>query len=181
MTLPNIITIFRIVLIPVFLIVFYSSSESRILYAGLIFILAGISDVLDGFIARKFDLTSKLGAVLDPFADKLMSFTVLVCFTSIGLIPFWILIPMLIKEGVMIAGAATLYLKHKKAVIPANKFGKIATFSLYAAVVSIIFKLPTMLSIVLLSITLGLNLVAFINYLTIFRKLLADEKLDIDK
>ncbi len=181
MTLPNIITIFRIILIPVFLAVFYSQMENRILYAGLIFVVAGVSDVLDGYIARRFNLTSKLGALLDPFADKLMSFTVLITFTSIGLIPIWILIPMLIKEVTMIAGASILYFRHKEAVIPANKYGKIATFSLYAAVLSIVFKVPMTLSFILLIITVVLNLIAFVNYLGIVRKLLADEKLNIDK
>ena len=181
MTLPNIITIFRIVLIPVFLIVFYSQLENRILIAGLIFMVAGVSDVLDGYIARRYNLMSKLGALLDPFADKLMSFTVLITFTSIGLIPIWILIPMVIKEIVMIIGGAILYLRHRKSVIPANRYGKIATFSLYAAILSIIFKLPVLLSVVLLSITLVLNLIAFVNYLGIVTKLLSDEKLNIDK
>ncbi|MCR3954835.1 MAG: CDP-diacylglycerol--glycerol-3-phosphate 3-phosphatidyltransferase [Gudongella sp.] len=176
MTLPNLITVFRIILIPIYLFLFFSDIENKVFVLGMIFMIAGVSDVLDGFIARRFNLMSKLGAALDPFADKMMSFTVLVTFTMIGLIPVWILIPMLVKEVIMIGGGLILYLKHGKAVIPSNKYGKVATFSLYAAILSIILNLSVTISILLLSITVTLNLIAFYNYLKIFRKLLDDER-----
>ena len=175
MTLPNIITIFRIFLVPVYLYVFFGKTENSILLAGSIFMLAGISDVLDGYIARRYNLRSKLGAILDPFADKLMSFTVLVTFTIIGLIPLWIVVPMVLKELVMVIGAGLLYLKHGRLVIPSNKYGKIATFSLYAAIFTIVFNLNISVSMLLLALTLILNLVAFYNYLLIFNKLLKDK------
>ncbi len=180
MTLPNIITMFRIVLIPVYLAVFYSGNEGSVLMAGLIFMVAGISDVADGYIARRFNLMSKLGAVLDPFADKLMSFTVLITFTSVGLIPIWVLIPMLIKEIVMLMGGAVLYFKHDKSVIPSNKYGKIATFSLYAAIFTIIIRLNLYISIFLLTVTVLLNIIAFTNYLKVFKTIVyeGDEKVD---
>lgn len=176
MTLPNLITVFRIILIPVYLVLFFSDIEDKVFILGMIFMIAGVSDVLDGYIARRFNLMSKLGAALDPFADKMMSFTVLVTFTMIGLIPVWILIPMLVKEIIMIGGGLILYIKHGRAVIPSNKYGKVATFSLYAAILSIVFNLSMTVSIILLSITVTLNLIAFYNYLKIFRKLLDDEK-----
>jgi cardiolipin synthase len=176
MTLPNLITVFRIILIPVYLVLFFSDIEDKVFILGMIFMIAGVSDVLDGYIARRFNLISKLGAALDPFADKMMSFTVLVTFTMIGLIPVWILIPMLVKEIIMIGGGLILYIKHGRAVIPSNKYGKVATFSLYAAILSIVFNLSMTISIILLSITVTLNLIAFYNYLKIFRKLLDDEK-----
>lgn len=181
MTLPNIITIFRIFLVPVYLYVFFGKTENSILLAGSIFMLAGISDVLDGYIARRYNLRSKIGAILDPFADKLMSFTVLVTFTIIGLIPLWIVIPMVLKELVMVIGAGLLYLKHGRLVIPSNKYGKIATFSLYAAIFTIVFNLNISVSMLLLALTLILNLVAFYNYLLIFNKLLKDKRNEVDK
>lgn len=70
MNIANIITILRIFLIPVYLYFFYSNLDNSILYSGLIFIAAGISDVLDGYIARKYDMSTKLGIVLDPIADR---------------------------------------------------------------------------------------------------------------
>ena len=92
MNIPNILTIFRIVLVPIYLLIFFSDLPNKVLLAGLVFILAGVTDVLDGYIARKNNLITKLGTVLDPFADKLMSFTVLLSFTIAGFIPAWIIL-----------------------------------------------------------------------------------------
>lgn len=181
MNLPNIITIFRIILIPVFLFIFHSNLENRILLSGLIFLLAGFSDILDGQIARRYNLITKLGSVLDPFADKMMSFAVLISFTIAKLIPLWILTPLLIKEIVMILGGGLLYLRREKSVIPSNKFGKVATAALYASVSSIIFKTPEFLSITLLVITVILNLIAFYNYIKIFLSLNMDNTNTVDK
>lgn len=171
MTIPNILTILRILLIPVYLAFFYSDLDNNILLAGIVFILAGISDVLDGYIARKFDLTSDLGAVLDPVADKLMTFAILITFTSGGIIPPWILAAIGIKEAMMIIGGSVLYLFKGKQVLPANKFGKIATISFYAATLSVVFKLPEIISTILFSLTVVLNIIAFINYLIIYMKM----------
>lgn len=166
--LPNALTILRILLIPVYLYIFYSGLDNNILFAGFIFILAGITDVLDGYIARKYDLGTELGAVLDPFADKLMTFTILITFAFSGIIPMWILIAIGIKEFVMIVGGAILYLFKGKQVLPSNQFGKIATASFYAATLSIVFRLPDQISTVLFILTVLLNFAAFINYLLIY-------------
>lgn len=171
MNIPNILTSIRIFLVPVYLYFFYSDFENNILFAGLIFILAGITDVLDGYIARKYDLGTKLGAVLDPFADKLMTFTILISFATSGIIPMWILIALGIKELVMIIGGGILYLFKGKQVLPSNQFGKIASLFFYAATLSIVFKFPDLISTILFIITVALNLIAFINYLLIYIKI----------
>lgn len=171
MNLANIITIFRIILIPIYLAVFYSGSDNYVLFSGLIFILAGISDVLDGYIARKYDMITDLGSVLDPVADKLMMFAILISFASKGIIPTWILIALGLKEVVMILGGGILYLFKGKQVMPANKYGKFATVSFYVATLSIVFKLPEMFSTSLFVLTVVLNVVAFINYLIIYLKI----------
>lgn len=168
MNLPNKITIMRIILIPIYLLVFYSSMENRLLIAGLIFLLAGISDLLDGYIARKYDLTTDLGAVLDPFADKLMSFAVLISFTTMKLIPIWVLIALGIKEVFMIIGSAISIIYHKDTVVHANNYGKFATISFYIAILSVVFKINELLSTLLLIITVTLNILAFYKYLRIF-------------
>lgn len=170
MNLPNKITIMRIILIPIYLLVFYSNMENRLLLAGLIFLLAGISDLLDGYIARKYDLTTDLGAVLDPFADKLMSFAVLISFTTMKLIPPWVLIAIGIKEIFMIIGSAISIVHHKDTVVHANYYGKFATISFYIAILSIVFNLNELLSTMLLILTVSLNIIAFYKYLRIFLK-----------
>lgn len=169
--IPNALTVLRILLVPVYLYIFYSGSENNIFFAGLIFILAGITDVLDGYIARKYNLGTDLGAILDPFADKLMSFTILITFATSGIIPMWILIALGIKEVVMIVGGGILYLFKGGQVLPSDKFGKIATMSFYAATLSVVFKLPSLLSTILFIITVMFNLIAFVNYLLIYLKM----------
>jgi cardiolipin synthase len=105
--------------------------------------------------------------MLDPLADKLMSFAVLISFTTVKLIPLWILIPFLIKELIMIFGAAFLYLRRDNIVIPAKPYGKAGTVFLYISIFSIVLRVPKNISYILLTITLIINLVAFYNYLKI--------------
>ena len=85
--IPNILSIIRLALVPAFVVVFFSESPNAQLYAGLIFILASLTDALDGFIARRFNMVTRLGRILDPLADKLMTVSALLCVTVAGLIP----------------------------------------------------------------------------------------------
>ena len=101
MNLPNILSIFRMCLVPVFIAVFFSGHEYAHPIAACVYALAGITDVLDGIIARKFDLITKLGKVLDPLADKMMTITVFVCITSIGLIPWWTIALLFAKDALL--------------------------------------------------------------------------------
>lgn len=168
MNVPNILTILRIFFVPIYLIIFFSNIENRVLIAGLVFILAGITDVLDGRIARKYNLQTKLGTVLDPFADKLMTFAILISFTYSNLIPTWILVAIGLKEVLMIAGGAVLYLSKGNQVLPSNRYGKVATLFFYAATLSIVFRLPDLVSMALFFLTVILNILAFFNYLQIY-------------
>ncbi len=168
MNIPNMLTILRIILVPIYLYLFYTTGENHVLYAGIVFIMAGISDILDGYIARKYDLTSDIGAALDPLADKLMAFAVLISFTTSKLIPSWILKIIGLKEVIMITGGFILYLFKGNQVLPANKFGKIATVSFYTAILSVVFKVPRIVVKALFIITVLLNIIAFINYLIIY-------------
>lgn len=168
MNIPNLITIFRLFLIPIFLMVFHSNLVNNILYGGLIFILAGISDVLDGYIARRYNQTTRLGTFLDPFADKLMSFAVLISFTMKDLVSMWILIPILIKEILMIIAGLTMYFRKDRRVIPSNIYGKLGTVLLYVSILSIVFHFPQGLTRLLLVATLLMNIIAFYNYLKIY-------------
>lgn len=137
MNIPNIITMFRIILIPVFIITFFSGLQSSLFLAIIIFFVAGLSDVLDGYIARKYNLITQMGIVLDPFADKLMLVTALFCFTIRGYIPIWIFIIVTFKEVFMILSGTVLYSSNK--VIPANKFGKTATILFYISILVLVF------------------------------------------
>ncbi|RKD31798.1 CDP-alcohol phosphatidyltransferase family protein [Thermohalobacter berrensis] len=171
MNIPNILTIFRFFLIPIFITIFYSPIDNNIKYAIYIFILAGITDVLDGYIARNFNMVTKWGTVLDPLADKLMQLTVLVCFTDKNFLPIWVILVIGIKEILMIIGALFLYYFADKTVVPANKFGKLATVFFYAAILVIAFTSNITIKYVFVGLTLLLTIIAFVNYLIGFNKI----------
>ncbi|MCI6906987.1 MAG: CDP-diacylglycerol--glycerol-3-phosphate 3-phosphatidyltransferase [Succinatimonas sp.] len=78
LNLPNVLTLIRLGLIPVFIILFYLPSDRSNFYAAIIFIVAALTDLLDGYLARKLKLTTKFGAFLDPVADKIIVCTALV-------------------------------------------------------------------------------------------------------
>lgn len=141
MNIPNLLTAIRFLLIPIFMYFFFLPEETGVGIAVIIFILAGITDTLDGYIARKYNQITKLGIVLDPLADKLMLITVLISIAISKRIPMWIIIVVAAKELFMIAGAITLYNK-QNVVIPANIFGKAATVLSYFAILSVVFELP---------------------------------------
>lgn len=169
MNLPNLLTTIRFLLIPLFVYVFFHQGESNILYATYIFILAGITDVLDGYVARKYDLITKWGQAMDPLADKLMLLTVLICFTIKEFLPIWVISIVGIKEIVMIIGGLFLYYRKDKIVVPANKFGKIATVIFYIAILYMAFSLPY--SMILISFAILFALFALIKYIQHFREL----------
>lgn len=162
--LPNIITGFRFLLIPAFVGMFFSGVENSMLYSFLIFMTAGVSDVLDGAIARRYNLITKLGVVMDPLADKLMLMTVLICLTISGYIHFWIPLVVGIKEGILIIGGIHLYFHGEMNVIPSDKFGKIATVMFYSAITAIVFGAGELLSKIFILIAVIVTVIAFVNY-----------------
>jgi cardiolipin synthase len=127
----------------------------------IIFLISGITDVLDGYIARKYDMVTKWGTLLDPLADKLMLLTVLFCLSRTHVIPIWIFILILTKEGLMILGG--LLLLKKQTVIAARYYGKAATLFFYLSIGVMIFNSSTGTIIMYCAILLAFF--AFFNYL----------------
>ena len=112
MNLPNILTLVRIAMVPV-VILFFILDEP--FWALGIFLLAGFTDVLDGWIARKYNLITAFGQVMDPLADKLMLMTTLICLYITGRVPLAVPIIVVVKEWTMITAAALLYRKNPQA------------------------------------------------------------------
>ena len=106
MTLPNLITIGRLLVVP--LIVWLAIRE-QFLAAFAVFVLAGISDAIDGFLARQLDLHSDLGAYLDPIADKALLVSVYVALSALGEIPLWVTIAV-VSRDILIVGGVLLVL-----------------------------------------------------------------------
>jgi cardiolipin synthase len=100
-SIPNIITLGRILLVPI-IVWAIASSEMEIAFA--IFIIAGVSDAVDGFLAKRFNMTSELGALLDPLADKALLVSIYVALGIWGAIPRWIVI-LVVSRDIMIVAA----------------------------------------------------------------------------
>lgn len=164
LNIPNILTTIRIFLIPVFILIFFSNNPSSLIYSILIFLLAGTTDILDGYIARKYNQVTKYGVVLDPLADKLMLLTVLFCLSSKTLIPSWIFVIVAIKEVAMIVSGIFLY--KKDTIIPSNFFGKASTVLFYIS----IFALSITLNYTLLYLAVISGFIALLNYVIIYFK-----------
>jgi CDP-diacylglycerol--glycerol-3-phosphate 3-phosphatidyltransferase len=124
-TLPNRLSILRILFIPV-IVFFISTQEDGLLLAScLLFIIAGITDGLDGYLARKMNLTSKLGIYLDPIADKLLVSSVLITLTYYHQIPLWVTL-ILVGREFLINGLRAFYAMEGIAIYPSSS-GKIKT------------------------------------------------------
>ena len=128
--IPNILTILRFILIPIIL---YFIFTGHYLLGFIFFTISGITDILDGAIARKFNLVTNFGKLMDPLADKLTQISVLATLVFQKIIPFWILVVVLLKELLMIIGASFLY--GKDVVVYSKWFGKLATVLFYLAIV----------------------------------------------
>ena len=127
---PNILTIIRFFLIP--FILFFIFTEQYI-PAFIVLTISGLTDVLDGIIARKFNCITNFGKLIDPLADKATQISILAALTFKGIIPLWMLIVVFVKEFAMIAGASFLY--GKELVVSSRWFGKMATVIFYIAIV----------------------------------------------
>ena len=165
LSIPNVLSVFRLILIPVFILTFFSTLRSRMILAALILILSGLTDILDGMIARNFNLITELGKILDPVADKLTQATVCVCLFLDGIFPLWLLLLFIAKEGLMLAGGATMLKKDKK-VSSSKWYGKLATVVFYIVMISVIaFNPPYAIAFSLIVVALAFMLFAFGMYL----------------
>lgn len=178
MNIPNALTIVRFLLIPGFVYYFFSPMEYGIRIAIVIFVVAGLTDILDGYIARKYNLITRLGIVLDPLADKLMLLTVLISITLKNQIPFWIIVVVAIKETLLILGAITLFNDHD-IVVPANRFGKVSTIAFYIAILAVAFELPY--SQVFIDGFVLLTIVALVVYVNNYINIRHQHKMDLIK
>lgn len=171
MNIPNILTIIRMVLIPFFVFLFFSEIPNNLTFAFIVFFIAGLTDVLDGYIARKYDMVSDIGKVLDPLADKMMLISVLICLASTNLVPLWILMIMMLKELVMVYGGVYLYFSKVPVIIPSNQYGKIGTLLFYFAITMVLLKVNDTITSYALYCAVIIAVVAFFSYLKIALKI----------
>ena len=132
--IPNILTLIRFVLIPVILNYLF---KDNYIMAFVVLTISGLTDVLDGYIARKFNFITNFGKLIDPLADKCTQILILATLVLKHIIPVWILGIVILKEFVMIAGASFLY--GKELVVSSKWYGKLATVLFYVAIVCSLF------------------------------------------
>ena len=176
MNIPNLLSMLRLVLVPVFCGVFFSGMPHAHRIAGIIFLVASLTDMLDGYLARRLNQITKLGRVLDPLADKLMTAAALISLLIAKMVPLWIVVIFGIKELMMMLGGLVLY--GKISDVPAsNVLGKIATTLFFVSIVLImLFELPSSLTTPMLSIATGFTLAAFVTYLYRFLRLVGQSR-----
>jgi len=133
---PNLLTVFRILLVPVLVAALLSGIEIGDLLAAIVFAVASFTDVLDGWIARRNKDVTTFGKLMDPLADKLLVTSALVSLVSLDRLQAWIAMVIIAREFA-VTGLRQLAMEHGEA-IPASPFGKLKTFFQIALVLALI-------------------------------------------
>ncbi|MBQ8597995.1 MAG: CDP-diacylglycerol--glycerol-3-phosphate 3-phosphatidyltransferase [Lachnospiraceae bacterium] len=166
MNLPNKLTLIRVIMIPffiVFLLVPITPYDNWIALA--IFILASLTDFLDGYIARKYHLVTNFGKFMDPLADKLLVCSALICLIELERIPAWMVILIIARE--FIISGFRLIASDNGVVIAASYWGKFKTTFQIVAVCLLIADIPalTVVTQIVLWIAIILTVVSLVDYL----------------
>ena len=127
--IPNILTVTRFFIVP--FIIYFLLKDNYIL-AFIMLILSGLTDVLDGAIARKYNFITNFGKLIDPLADKITQLSILCTLVGKAIIPLWLLVVVLTKEALMVCGASFLY--GRDLVVSSKWYGKAATVLFYMAI-----------------------------------------------
>lgn len=171
--IPNILSVFRIILIPVFIYCYFVHEPFK--YASFVVVAVSfLTDVVDGAVARKYDLITELGRILDPLADKLTQVTILVSLWIDKRIPLIVLLIVICKELTMLIGAIYIKGQLKSNVLSSNIWGKCATGTFYMAVA--MFLLDIVFAKYMMYLSIALMIIAFITYVNLALKLKRDVK-----
>lgn len=138
MNLANKITIFRVILVPLFMIVLYSNSKYSTYFAAIIFTFASLTDTLDGYIARSRKLITNFGKFADPLADKILVSAALISLVDLGRIPGWVVVIIIAREFT-ITGFRTIAAS-QGITIAASSLGKIKTITQLIAIIAILIN-----------------------------------------
>ena len=166
MTIPNLLTILRVLLTPV-LVIFLL--QDRLIAALIVFIVAGITDGLDGLIARLYRQKSRLGAFLDPLADKVLLATTYVLLAVKSLVPSWLTVIVLSRDVLILLGIFVLFMQDLPFEIRPTIASKLTTCSqIFTAVVTMASAIATphpLLKSCLFQITAGFTIISWAQYM----------------
>lgn len=168
MNLPNKITIARVFMIPVFLVIYLNQSIPYAnIIAAIIFVVACLTDALDGYIARKYNLVTNFGKFADPLADKLLVCSALICFVQFDLVPAWIIIIIIFRE--FIISGFRLVASDNGVVIAASNIAKFKTTAQMIMSILLIININNgvfnILEQVFIYLSLVLTVVSLIDYM----------------
>lgn len=175
LTIPNIMSMFRIALLPV--IAWLYIGRNDIPSAIMLLIISGISDIADGYIARKYNMVSDFGKVLDPIADKLTQGILLICLAIKYNIIFWLVGLFAIKELLMFLMGLIVF-KKKASVNSAKWYGKLNTVIIYFTIVFLIIfpDIPLVVVNAIIFICMFALLTSFILYAKFYAKILKSKE-----
>ncbi len=179
MNLPNKITLFRACMIPFFVVcLLVDTIPGHTYLAAAIFILASLSDALDGYLARKYHLVTNFGKFMDPLADKLLVCAALICFVGLGLVPAWIIIVIISRE--FIISGFRLIASDNGVVIAASYWGKLKTTAQMVMCVLLILHLKVafwgVLEQIFIWLSLVLTVVSLVDYMVKNKGVLAEKQ-----
>ena len=164
-TVPNVLSLVRIAMVPLFVWCFFASFTHNRAWAIAIFLAAGATDVIDGYIARHFNQISVWGRVLDPMADKLMVFSALICLTVVDTIPLWLVLLYFCKEMAQ-AICGFVLMRRTKDMPASNVIGKAGTCLFYLTIVVLTLMMPPVaVKNTLLALSYVTIVAAFVSYL----------------
>ena len=177
MNLPNKLTVLRVILIPFFVAALLwdgGDNETLRIVAAIIFIVASLTDMLDGKIARKYNLVTNFGKFMDPLADKLLVCSALICMIELEQIPAWMVIIIISRE--FIISGFRLVASDNGVVISASYWGKFKTTFQMIAVVLMIFNIEALqlVTTVMIWIALILTVVSLVDYIAKNHKILTE-------
>ena len=168
MNLPNKLTTFRVILIPFFVFFMLAPDMTGINHyiAAAIFIVASLTDLLDGKIARKYNLVTNFGKFMDPLADKLLVCSAMICLIQTGQLAAWIVVIIIARE--FIISGFRLVASDNGVVIAASYWGKFKTTFQMIAVVLLIVGIPalSMVTTAVVWIALVLTVISLVDYIT---------------
>ncbi len=182
MNLPNKLTIFRVILIPFFvfflLAPYFDGYGNYIALA--IFVVASLTDMADGKIARKYNLVTNFGKFMDPLADKLLVCSAIICLIDLKLIPSWVVLIIIARE--FIISGFRLVASDNGVVIAASYWGKFkTTFQMIMVIVLILNinlnnQILDILGIILIYVSLALTVISLIDYMIKNKEVLKEQK-----
>ncbi|MEE0435505.1 MAG: CDP-diacylglycerol--glycerol-3-phosphate 3-phosphatidyltransferase [Peptococcaceae bacterium] len=162
MNIPNQLTTLRVILIPVFMFFFTSDMTGGHIIAALVFIAASLTDFLDGHLARKWNLVTNFGKIMDPFADKLLVLTALIYLAIEGTIPGWPVIIIIGRE--LLVTSLRALAADNGIILAARNLGKFKTVSQMFAIIFLILGVQ-LIGMILLYIAVALTIISLVDYL----------------